>query len=230
MPGPRKRKRKALPDLLWIFLHPHDERCGRDDLIEKYGVRNVDAPSTTVSDRAPRVPVSWLPETPFTTATADLRDEVRVPGVMTSRTEATVRTNLVGCPHREHRRSGRTDPWETRAPGGAGKHLRHLHRGSWHRGRPARTHGQAEPLRTFLAGSFLASGPDRARIAGSRERLPARRPAHPLRTHRSARTGHRSRQEPQTRTMGKARKVREVTMERIAEEQAGHAFGPQTRN
>ncbi|MED5280341.1 MAG: sulfatase-like hydrolase/transferase [Verrucomicrobiota bacterium] len=52
------------------------------------------APPTTVSDRAPRVPVSWLPEHPFHHGHVDLRDEVRVPGVMTSRTEATVRNEL----------------------------------------------------------------------------------------------------------------------------------------
>ena len=38
----------------------------------------------------PRVPVSWLPEHPFHHGHVDLRDEVRVPGVMTSRTDATV--------------------------------------------------------------------------------------------------------------------------------------------
>ena len=54
----------------------------------------MDAPPTTVSDRAPKVPVSWLPEHPFHHGHVDLRDEVRVPGVMTSRTEATVRNEL----------------------------------------------------------------------------------------------------------------------------------------
>ena len=89
------QKEEKKPFLIYFgFSHPHDERWGRDDLIEKYGVRNVDAPPTTVSDRAPRVPVSWLPEHPFHHGHVDLRDEVRVPGVMTSRTEATVRNEL----------------------------------------------------------------------------------------------------------------------------------------
>ena len=89
------QKEEKTPFLIYFgFSHPHDERWGRDDLIEKYGVRNLDAPPTTVSDRAPRVPVSWLPEHPFHHGHVDLRDEVRVPGVMTSRTEATVRNEL----------------------------------------------------------------------------------------------------------------------------------------
>ena len=89
------QKEEKKPFLIYFgFSHPHDERWGRDDLNEKYGVRNVDAPPTTVSDRAPRVPVSWLPEHPFHHGHVDLRDEVRVPGVMTSRTEATVRNEL----------------------------------------------------------------------------------------------------------------------------------------
>ena len=89
------QKEEKKPFLIYFgFSHPHDERWGRDDLNEKYGVRNVDAPPSTVSDRAPRLPVSWLPEHPFHHGHIDLRDEVRVPGVMTSRTEATVRNEL----------------------------------------------------------------------------------------------------------------------------------------
>ena len=89
------QKEEKKPFLIYFgFSHPHDERWGRDDLNEKYGVRNVDAPPTTVSDRAPRVPISWLPEHPFHHGHVDLRDEVRVPGVLTSRTEATVRNEL----------------------------------------------------------------------------------------------------------------------------------------
>ncbi len=89
------QKEEKKPFLIYFgFSHPHDERWGRDDLNEKYGVRNVNAPPTTVSDRAPRVPLSWLPEHPFHHGHIGLRDEVRVPGVMTSRTEATVRNEL----------------------------------------------------------------------------------------------------------------------------------------
>ena len=47
-----------------------------------------------MSDDSPRVPVSWLPQHPFPDGHPNLRDEVRVPGVMTSSTEATVRNEL----------------------------------------------------------------------------------------------------------------------------------------
>ena len=57
-------------------------------------MKNVKSPPAEVSDQAPRVPVSWLPEHPFQDGHPGLRDEVRVPGVMTSRTEATVRNEL----------------------------------------------------------------------------------------------------------------------------------------
>ena len=90
--GGQKEKKPFL--IYFGFSHPHDERWGRDDLNQKYGVKNVDSPPTSVSDRAPRVPVSWLPQHPFHDGHPNLRDEVRVPGVMTSRTEATVRNEL----------------------------------------------------------------------------------------------------------------------------------------
>ena len=57
-------------------------------------MKNVNSPPTQVSEQAPRVPISWLPKHPFPDGHPDLRDEVRVPGVMTSRTEATVRNEL----------------------------------------------------------------------------------------------------------------------------------------
>lgn len=89
-----KRKAKK-PFLAYFgFSHPHDERWGRDDLNEKYGVSNVKSPPSEVSNESPRVPVSWLPAHPFPDGHPGLRDEVRVPGVMTSRTEATVRNEL----------------------------------------------------------------------------------------------------------------------------------------
>ena len=89
-----KRKAKK-PFLAYFgFSHPHDERWGRDDLNEKYGVSNVKSPPSEVSNESPRVPVSWLPAHPFPDGHPGLRDEVRVPGVMTSRSEATVRNEL----------------------------------------------------------------------------------------------------------------------------------------
>ena len=91
----RAKQKKKKPFLAYFgFSHPHDERWGRDDLNKKYGVENVKSPPFKVSDRAPRVPVSWLPKHPFPDGHPNLRDEVRVPGVMNSRTEATVRNEL----------------------------------------------------------------------------------------------------------------------------------------
>ena len=67
-----------------------------DDLNKKHGVRNVKSPlweavSSDDSSKGSRFP---LPQHPFPDGHPNLRDEVRVPGVMTSRTEATVRNEL----------------------------------------------------------------------------------------------------------------------------------------
>ena len=89
-----KRKAKK-PFLAYFgFSHPHDERWGRDDLNEKYGVSNVKSPPSEVSNESTRVHVFWLPAHPFPDGHPGLRDEFRVPGVMTSRSEATVRNEL----------------------------------------------------------------------------------------------------------------------------------------
>ena len=91
----RANRKTEKPFLAYFgFSHPHDERWGRDDLNAKYGVSNVKIPHAQVSDQAPKVPISWLPAHPFPDGHPGLRDEVRVPGVMTSRTEATVRNEL----------------------------------------------------------------------------------------------------------------------------------------
>ena len=67
---------------------------GWEELLKKYHASNVKSPPTDVSSGAPRLPISWLPKHPFHHGHPDLRDEVRVPGVMRSRTEATVRNEL----------------------------------------------------------------------------------------------------------------------------------------
>ena len=91
----RAKQKNRKPFLAYFgFSHPHDERWGRDDLNKKYGVENVKSPPSEVSEESPMVPVSWLPKHPFPDGHPNLRDEVRVPGVMTSRTEATVRNEL----------------------------------------------------------------------------------------------------------------------------------------
>ena len=74
----RTEQKTRKPFLAYFgFSHPHDERWGRDDLNKKYGVENVKSPPT-VSSKAPRVPVSWLPRH-FPDGHPNLRDEVRVP-------------------------------------------------------------------------------------------------------------------------------------------------------
>lgn len=88
----RKARRATKPFLMYLgFSHPHDPRMGRDDLLRKYGARNLKSPPTEVISDAIPLPVTWLPEHPFHHGHPGLRDEVAVPGVLRSRTEATVR-------------------------------------------------------------------------------------------------------------------------------------------
>jgi choline-sulfatase len=91
----RSVRKEEKPFMIYFgFSHPHDARTGRDDLLAKYGARNVKKPLTEVNPDAPKLPVSWLPEHPFHHGHPKLRDEVSVPGVKTSRNEATVRNEL----------------------------------------------------------------------------------------------------------------------------------------
>ena len=76
------------------FSHPHDPRVGRKDLLEKYGAKNLAKPPSEVNPKAPPLPSTWLPQHPFHHGHPGLRDEVKVPGVMKSRTEATIRNEL----------------------------------------------------------------------------------------------------------------------------------------
>ena len=86
-----------VPFLMYYgFSHPHDIRNGPPELVKKYGAANVKQPPTQVNRDAPPLPVSWLPEHPFPNPYGHkrIRDEVSVSGVMSSRTEATVRNEL----------------------------------------------------------------------------------------------------------------------------------------
>lgn len=83
------------PFLIYFgFSHPHDPRVGRDDLLKKYGAVNCKTPPESVDSSAPALPKNWLPEHPFHHGHPGLRDEVKVPGVLTSRTEVTIRNEL----------------------------------------------------------------------------------------------------------------------------------------
>ncbi|MEM7385525.1 MAG: sulfatase-like hydrolase/transferase [Verrucomicrobiota bacterium] len=73
------------------FSHPHDPRNGKPGLLKKYGAENRKEPPTTFNPMAPELPVNYLPAHPFFHGHPNLRDEVRVPGVLKSRTEAAVR-------------------------------------------------------------------------------------------------------------------------------------------
>lgn len=82
------------PFLVYLgFSHPHDERNGKPELLEKYGAENVPVP-TKINEKTPHLPANWLPEKPFHDGHPDLRDECKVPGVMERRDEITVRNEL----------------------------------------------------------------------------------------------------------------------------------------
>ncbi|MEL6106824.1 MAG: sulfatase-like hydrolase/transferase [Planctomycetota bacterium] len=91
----RKSSKTTKPFLIYFgFSHPHDPRVGRDDLLAKYGAENRVQPPSKVNSNAPPLPKTWLPAHPFHHGHPGLRDEVKVPGVLTSRTEATIRNEL----------------------------------------------------------------------------------------------------------------------------------------
>ena len=90
-----ERTKSDKPFLIYFGLsHPHDDRVGRADLLEKYGAVNLKKPPTKVDPKSPPLPKTWLPEHPFHHGHPGLRDECNVPGVLTSRTEATIRNEL----------------------------------------------------------------------------------------------------------------------------------------
>lgn len=91
----RSTAKEKKPFLIYLgFSHPHDPRVGRQDLLEKYGATNLTKPPAKVPPQAPPLPKNWLPEHPFPHGHPQLRDEVAVSGVLTSREEATIRNEL----------------------------------------------------------------------------------------------------------------------------------------
>jgi arylsulfatase A-like enzyme len=76
------------------FSHPHDTRNGTPKLLKKYGAHNATKPPGKVNEQAPPLQVNYLPQHPFPHGHPGLRDETKVSGVLTSRSEATIRNEL----------------------------------------------------------------------------------------------------------------------------------------
>ena len=73
------------------FSHPHDPRYGSKELLDKYGAVNELTADAKPNQKAPKLPINYLPEHPFHHGHPGLRDEVNVQGVKRNRDEATVR-------------------------------------------------------------------------------------------------------------------------------------------
>lgn len=85
----------ADPFLMFFgFSHPHDTRDGTPELLARYGAYNAVEPPTVVNPLAPPLPMNYLLAHPFHHGHPMLRDEEEVSGVLTSRTEATVRNEI----------------------------------------------------------------------------------------------------------------------------------------
>jgi len=93
----REETQTEAPFLIYFgFSHPHDERDGTPELLEKYGAINYLDPTQPppLHDRQPPLPVNYLPAHPFPDGHPDLRDEVAVSGVWKRRDPATIRNEL----------------------------------------------------------------------------------------------------------------------------------------
>ena len=82
------------PFLIYMgFSHPHDPRNAPEDLARKYGASNQ-GPGKTVNPKSPPLPINYLPAHPFHHGHPNLRDEVKVQGVLKRRDPATIRNEL----------------------------------------------------------------------------------------------------------------------------------------
>lgn len=89
----RESAKDTKPFLIYYgFSHPHDERDGTPELLEKYGAINHTDPSAPppASPKAPKLPPNYLPAHPFHHGHPGLRDEVAVSGVWERRDERTI--------------------------------------------------------------------------------------------------------------------------------------------
>ncbi len=88
----RESTKDSDPFLMFLgFSHPHDPRNGREELLRKYGAVNMKTQPTVLNPEAPKLPITYLPKHPFFHGHPGLRDETKVEGVLTSRSEATIR-------------------------------------------------------------------------------------------------------------------------------------------
>ncbi|MEN8680844.1 MAG: sulfatase-like hydrolase/transferase [Akkermansiaceae bacterium] len=93
----RAARKAEEPFLIYFgFSHPHDERNGKPELLEKYGATNHRDKNSipALNSKQPKLPVNYLEKHPFPHGHPGLRDEVKVPGVWENRDEATIRNEL----------------------------------------------------------------------------------------------------------------------------------------
>ena len=82
------------PFLIYFgFSHPHDPRNATPKMAAKYGADSKGPPETP-NPKAPPLQINYLPAHPFPHGHPNLRDEVKVQGVMRNRDEATIRNEL----------------------------------------------------------------------------------------------------------------------------------------
>jgi len=93
----RESTKNTQPFLIYFgFSHPHDERDGTPELLEKYGAINHTDPDSPppAHPKQPKLPPNYLPAHPFHHGHPDLRDEVAVSGVWERRDERTIRNEI----------------------------------------------------------------------------------------------------------------------------------------
>jgi len=106
--GSGRGRANRKPFLIYMgFSHPHDPRNAPEDLARKYGASNQ-GPGKTVNPKSPPLPINYLPAHPFHHGHPNLRDEVKVQGVLKRRDPPASRTSTTrsGGRSSNSRRSG----------------------------------------------------------------------------------------------------------------------------
>ncbi len=90
----RSKRTDRHPFLIYFgFSHPHDPRNAIPELAARYGASN-NGPPDQPDPRSPPLPDNYLPRHPFHHGHPNLRDEVKVSGVMRRRDEPTIRNEM----------------------------------------------------------------------------------------------------------------------------------------